>query len=134
MIEKKTLRFLTFLTLSMMVFIATGLTSMFTETTDDLELNQNLTLDFSGFTKKVTIVEVILNGKKYRAKILDENYFEGAKEECEESKGRVSWNRVEELAESEPTSYWIEIGNQTDFNDRNLREVNSEVLIILSGR
>ena len=92
---------------------------------------KSLELDFEGFVKMKERLKVELNGREYRAEILEELTFEKAKEKCENKSGSLAWNSVQSLPEK-ITSYWIECGSETDLNGLNLQSHCAEVRIFCS--
>ena len=104
-----------------MLFLAigVGVASQFWTSSDKIQINHDLNLDFGNFTKGTT---VILNGKEYRATIMKKVNFEEAKEECDKLAGKLPWNRVEGLSLDEINTHWVEIQDETNLDDENLRE------------
>lgn len=94
-----------------------------------LEINESLSLDFDSFEKIRNRINVKMNGKEYRAEILEDLTFEKAKEKCKNQSGSLSWNRVQNLPDK-TSSFWMECGNETDLYNENIRDVCSEVSFI----
>ena len=90
----------------------------------EIHFNDNLHLDFGNFPKNE---KVLLNGKEYSAVLLKEKKLEDARLECRKMSGTLAWNRVTSFSGSSLKSYWVDIQNQTDLDDENLRDCFDEV-------
>ena len=91
---------------------------------DSLELDETIELNIENFTKRETIIQVEIENEQYDAFVIENGFFDDVKNECEEKDGKLAWNRAKKI------SHWIEIGNKTNFDDANFREVYDKVCLI----
>jgi hypothetical protein len=111
---------------SLVIFLAAGVSIYVGKNKDEgILTNTTLDLDFRNFTN--TKFENVMIGEKiYRAVLLEEYFYETTKSECAKKNGVLPWNRAV-IMSGKPQSIWIDVTNNSNLEDANLREIFEEV-------
>ncbi|CAG5080275.1 Oidioi.mRNA.OKI2018_I69.PAR.g9526.t1.cds [Oikopleura dioica] len=128
------------LTMTVLSLIAGTIFYIFTKD-QSLEVDETIELNFDNFTKLAETITLEIGNKEYDAFLIEDGSFEDVKTECEEKGGKLAWNKATSKDGLFEKSHWIELGNDTKFDDANLNETfekfmapmdKKEVQIIMS--